>query len=569
MSERHPQIKPVCARETIQVSLSDGRVFEGQRDTPLREFCRVACDDTENRPVAAIVQGELRELAWPVRNDVTVEPVFLADSDGMRIYCRSLSFLLIVATHELFPGVPLFIDYSVPHGGYFCHIEGRRPFTSEELTKIKERMRVMVAKDFPIERLRLSVEEAAKHFLARKETGKVNLLRNLTEDHIHLYSLNGFLDYFYGYMVPSTRYLETFTLEPFSDGFILRFPRRENTTRLLPSQRFTALREVFSEYGKWLNVVRVRDVSSLNEAVRSRRIEEVILVSEALHERRIAEIATVLAGRHDEDHRLVFIAGPSSSGKTTFSKRLAVQLLANGIHPYPLAMDEYFLPRNQLVQEGKEIDFDSFAALDLPFFEEQLRDLLHGKEVKLPHYDFKSGKRVAGPTIKLRPDQILIVEGIHGLNPHLLEGFPEDMIYRIFVSALTQLNLDRHNRIPTTDTRLIRRIVRDAVYRGYNAEGTLAMWENVRRGEKQNIFPYQEQADVMFNSALVYELAILKPLVEPLLLQVKRTRPRIEAERLLAFLGWFESYPTGNIPGNSILREFVGGSTLRNFTPEM
>ncbi|MCK4356120.1 nucleoside kinase, partial [Candidatus Bipolaricaulota bacterium] len=257
------------------------------------------------------------------------------------------------------------------------------------------------------------------------------------------------------------------------------------------------------------------------------------------------------------------------SGKTTFSKRLAVQLLANGIHPYPLAMDEYFLPRNQLMQEGEEIDFDSFAALDLPFFEEQLRDLLHGKEVKLPHYDFKSGKRVAGPTIKLRPDQILIVEGIHGLNPHLLEGFPREMIYRIFVSALTQLNLDRHNRIPTTDTRLIRRIVRDAVYRGYDAEETLTMWENVRRGEKRNIFPYQEQADVMFNSALVYELAILKPLVEPLLLQVRRTRLRIEAERLLAFLGWFEAYPIGNIPGNSILREFVGGSTLRNFTPEM
>jgi len=569
MSKRHPQIKPVHARETIQVSLSDGRVFEGPRNTPLREFFRVACDDTENPPVAAIVQGELRELAWPVGNDVTVEPVFLADSDGMRIYCRSLSFLLVVATHELFPNVPLFIDYSVPHGGYFCRIEGRCPFTSEELAKIKERMRAIVAKDLPIERLRLSAEEAESIFTARGEMGKVRLLRDVAEDHIHLYSLNGFLDYFYGYMVPSTRYLKTFALEPFSDGFILRFPRRENTTRLLPSQRFTTLREVFSEYGKWIDVVGVRAVSSLNEAVRSQRIEEVILVSEALHERRIAEIATVLADRHDEDHRLVFIAGPSSSGKTTFSKRLAVQLLANGLHPYPLAMDEYFLPRNQLMQEGEEIDFDSFAALDLPFFEEQLCDLLHGKEVKLPHYDFKSGERVAGPTIKLRPDQILIVEGIHGLNPHLLEGFPEEMIYRIFVSALTQLNLDRHNRIPTTDTRLIRRIVRDAVYRGYDAEGTLAMWENVRRGEKQNIFPYQEQADVMFNSALVYELAILKPLVEPLLLQVRRTRPRIEAERLLAFLGWFESYPTENIPGNSILREFVGGSTLRNFTPEM
>jgi len=569
MSKRHPQIKPVRARETIQVSLSDGRVFEGQRNTPLREFFCVACEDTENPPVAAIVEGELRELAWPVGNDVTVEPIFLADSDGMRIYCRSLSFLLIVATYELFPNISLFIDYSVPHGGYFCHIEGRCPFTSEELAKIKERMRAMVAKDLPIERLRLSIEEAAKIFLARKEMGKVNLLRDFTEDHVHLYSLNGFLDYFYGYMVPSARYLKTFALEPFSDGFILRFPRRENPTKLLPAQRFTALREVFSEYGEWLDMVGVRDVGSLNEAIRSRRIEEVILVSEALHEQRIAEIAASLAKRHDEAHRLVFIAGPSSSGKTTFSKRLAVQLLANGIHPYPLAMDDYFLPRDRLLKESNEVDFDSLAALDIPFFEEKLTDLLHGKEVPLPHYNFRTGKREAGPTVRLRRNQILIVEGIHGLNPHLLENFPGESIFRIFVSALTQLNLDSHNRIPTTDTRLIRRIVRDAVCRGYDAEETLEMWENVRAGEKQNIFPYQEQADVLFNSALVYELAVLKPLAEPLLLQVRAGQPRIEAERLLAFLRWFDSYSTENIPGNSILREFIGGSTLQDFTPQM
>jgi uridine kinase len=296
----------------------------------------------------------------------------------------------------------------------------------------------------------------------------------------------------------------------------------------------------------------------------------VLLVSEALHEKRIAEIAGILAKRHDQDHRLVFIAGPSASGKTTFSKRLAVQLLANGIHPYPLAMDDYFLPRARLKEtQGKMIDFDALSALDVSFLTEQLHALLKGEAVTLPRYNFKAGRREKGPTVKLKPDQILIVEGIHGLNPNLLENFLEAEAYRIFVSALTQLNLDSHNRVPTTETRLIRRIVRDAVTRGYQAADTLALWESVRRGEKENIFPYQERADILFNSALAYELAVIKPLVEPLLLQVRQPEWRIEAERLLAFLRWFEPYSPEDVPGNSILREFVGGLTLRDFSPDL
>lgn len=548
----------------MQVFLTDGRVFEGARNTPLLDFFRVAFPENGNPPVAGIVGGELYELGRSVTSDVEVSPVFLSDSDGMRIYCRSLSFLLIVATYELFPEAHLFIDYSVPYGGYFCRVEGREQFTPKELSRIKERMRRLVKEDRPIERRRLCVEEAKKVFAARGEEGKVRLLKDFTEDHIHLYSLNNFLDYFYGYMLPSTGYLRTFALDPFPGGFILRFPRREAPAKLPPPQRFTALREVFSEYGEWLDLLGIRDVGSLNEAIRLGRIEEVILVSEALHEKRITEIAGILSKRHDESHRLVFIAGPSSSGKTTFSKRLAVQLLAGGIHPYPLPMDDYFLPRARL-RKGS-VDFDSPAALDLPFFEGQLHELLSGEEVTLPRYNFRTGKREKGPKVRLKPDQILIVEGIHGLKPDLLANLPAEEVFRIFISALTQLNLDSHNRIPTTDTRLIRRIIRDAVYRGYSAEATIAMWESVRRGEKQNIFPYQEQADVMFNSALVYELAVLKPLVEPLLLQVKRPQPRIEAERLLAFLGWFEAYSSKHIPGNSILREFIGGSTLHNFT---
>jgi uridine kinase len=552
----------------VQVSFSDGRVFEGERGTPLTQFFQIAFPNQDNPAVAAIVGAELRELAWPVLQDLEVRPVFLSDSDGMRIYCRSLSFLLIVAAHEVFPEAHVFIDYSVPYGGYFCRVEGREPLTPEELSRIKARMKQLVNEDHPIERHHVSVVEARRLFSSRGEGEKVRLLQDAKEDYLHLYSLNGLLDYFYGYMVPSTGYLRTFGLEPFPGGVILRFPRREGSAKLLPPQRFTALREVFTEYGQWLDVLGLRDVSSLNDVIHSGRIEEVILVSEALHEKRIAEIAGLLARRHDENHRLIFIAGPSSSGKTTFSKRLAIQLLATGIPPYPIAMDDYFIPRAKL-QRGKDrmIDFDSFEALDIPYFEEQLRALLDGKKVTLPRYNFQTGRREAGPSVQLKPNQILLVEGIHGLNPQLLSIFSREESFRIFVSALTQLNLDRHNRVPTTDTRLIRRVVRDAIYRGYGAEATLAIWESVRRGEKQNIFPYQEQADIMFNSALPYELAVLKPCVEPLLLQVRRTPERIEAERLLAFLSWFRPYTAERIPGNSILREFIGGSLLRDFAP--
>jgi uridine kinase len=557
-------------RTTVQVSFPDGRVLEGRRGTPLVEFLRVAFPDRANPPVAAIVGDELQELARPVTRDTEIAPVLLSDSDGMRIYYRSLSFLLIVAASNLFPEARVSIDYSVPYGGYFCRVERRPPFSAEELASIKDRMRALVHEDRPIERRRMTLDEAIALFASRGEEDKVRLFQGFTDDHLHVYALDGFLDYFYGYMVPSTGYLQTFSLELFPEGFLLRLPRREDPAKLVPAKRFSALREVFTEYGRWLDLIGVRDVASLNAAIRSGRIEEAILVSEALHEKRVAQIALLLAERKNAQHRLVFVAGPSSSGKTTFSKRLAVQLLANGIHPHPVAMDDYFLPRAALQSEGtRALDFDSLAALDLPFFETQLRALLNGEEVTLPRYDFPTGERQTGRSIRMNPDDILIVEGIHGLNPSLLSSFPDEDVFRIFVSALTQLNLDRHNRVPTTDTRLIRRIVRDAVFRGYDAGETLSMWESVRQGEKENIFPYQERADVMFNSALVYELAVLRPLVEPLLFQVRDAALRLEAERLLGFLRWFEPYSGTTIPGNSILREFIGGSTLTHFAAEI
>ena len=568
MNQRSDAVREAKLRSTVQIQLPDDRVYEVARHTPLAEVFRVAYPNEDNPAVAAILGNELRELAWPVDSDANVTPVFLSDSDGMEIYRRSLSFLLVVVISQLFPTAQVCIEYSVPHGGYFCRVERRKPFTARELARIKERMLELVREDRPIVRQRCTIEEAHELFTARGELTKVRLFEARKVDHLPLYTLNGGSDYFFGYMVPSTRFLKVFGLEPFADGFVLRFPRREDPTKLLPPQRFKALRDVFDEYGEWLELLGLGDVASLNEAIRSGRIEQVVLVAEALHEKRIAEIASQISARRVRGVQLVFIAGPSASGKTTFSKRLAIQLLANGLHPYPLAMDNYFHPRDVLSKQfGEELDVDSLDALDLPQFQEDLQRLVAGEEVTLPQFDFHTGTRQEGPTVRLSENQILLVEGIHGLNPQLIAESPVKDCFRVFVSALTQINLDIHNRVSTTDTRLIRRIVRDAHSRGYSAAETLTRWENVRRGEKRNIFPYQEEADVMFNSALIYELAVLKPLVEPLLLQIQQPRLRIEAQRLLALLWWFDPYVTENIPGNSILREFIGGSNLQEITP--
>jgi uridine kinase len=565
MSEER-EIRETGGRADIHVTLPDERVLRAPLGVSVADVFRVAYPDEEDPPVAAVVDGELRELAYPLSRDVSATPVRMSDSDGMRIYSRSLSFLLVVVAAELFPAVPVHIDYSVPHGGYFCRVEGREPFTPEELAQIKTRMMQLVREDHEIVRQRLSPAEVRAQFAARGEESKGLQLLEREGDHLHVYVLNGVIDYFYGYMVPSTGVLKTFSLETFPKGFILRFPRRETPRRLSPPQRFTALREVFDEYGQWLSLLGMRDVGSLNEAVRDGHIDQVILVFEALHEKRIAEIAATVSHRRTEGTRLVFIAGPSASGKTTFSKRLAIQLLANGAHPYPLALDDYFLPRDELrVRFGENPDYDSLDALDVETFRGDLGRLMQGEPVTLPRYDFATGTRQSGPSIQLDRDQILLVEGIHGLNPNLSVDPSVSKAFRIFVSALTQLNLDIHNRVSTTDTRLIRRIVRDAHFRGYDATETLSLWENVRRGEKDNIFPYQEGADIMFNSALGYELAVLKPLVEPLLLQVRSSAGRIEAERLLALLRWFDPCRTETIPGNSILREFIGGSLFKEF----
>jgi uridine kinase len=375
------------------------------------------------------------------------------------------------------------------------------------------------------------------------------------------------MDYHHGYMVPSTNYIKLFDLALIDGGFTLHFPRRHKPNELLPMPDYPKLLSAFQQYGSWLARLGIDNVGSLNDAIKIGRADEIVLVSEAFHEQNLSDIARKVARQLDKSH-LILIAGPSSSGKTTSARRLTVQLLALGISPFPLELDNYFLDRDKtpLGEDGKP-DFESIEALDLPLLWDQLPRLIRGEEVQLPRYNFKTGKSEAGHIIQLKHGQPIILEGIHGMDPRLIPESVRGEAFRIYVSALTQLNLDRHNRVSTTDTRLIRRIVRDARERGYSATHTIGHWESVRRGEKRHIYPFQENADVMFNSALAYEMAALKPFAEPLLRQVQfGTLEYIEAKRLLAFLEWFLPLDVNLVPDNSLLREFLGGSILKDFT---
>ncbi|HSQ40130.1 MAG TPA: nucleoside kinase, partial [Anaerolineales bacterium] len=516
MTKKQFQLTPPSS--TVQVHLPDGRALTGPRGAKVGEFLEVVKNDFGAPIVAATVNNELHELTYPIETESYVQPVTMDTADGARIYRRSLVFLLEMAFADLFPKGKLTIDHSVSSGGYFCQVSGRGQLSQSELDALVVHMRELIKENLPFERREVPLAEAMKYFKKLKFNDKVRLLAHRQKPYLTLYGLKGHMDYMHGYMTPSTGHLNWFTLAAVSGGFTLRFPRRHAPTELEPMGDYPKLLAAFRQYGDWLTRLGIDNVGALDDAIEGGRTEEIVLVSEAMHERHLTQIAGQIAERESS---IVLIAGPTSSGKTTFSRRLSVQLLANGISPYPLELDHYFIERNKTpIGKDGNPDYESIEALDLPLLAGHLEGLIRGEKVYLPRYNFRSGFREVGDVVQLRKGQVLILEGIHGLNPRLLPGPLAGRAFKVYVSALTQVNLDRHNRVSTTDTRLIRRIVRDARERGYSAAQTISRWEAVRRGEKRYIFPYQENCDVMFNSALVYELSALKPLAEPLLRQV-------------------------------------------------
>ncbi len=557
-------VKP---RETIEIYLSDGRVIRANRNSTLEEVFQIL-PEWKNPPiVGAIVNGQLRELTYPIRMDAEVKILNMSNVDGARIYRRSLTFLLEAAFQEIFPEAKVTIDHAVASGGFYCQIDGFDHFSEDDIRHLEQHMKEIVKADKKFERKEVPLSEAIDYFKQKQQFDKIRLLKYRTKPHLVLYQLGDQKDYHHGYMVPSSGYLECFKLIWMTpQAFILQYPRRRSPMMLEPIPENQQLLATFRQYGSWLKRLGVDNVGGLNDAIQEKRIREIILVSEAFHEMRIADIARRISA-DTRKKRIVLIAGPSSSGKTTFSKRLSVQLLAQGISPFPLEMDNYFVDRELTPKDEKgEFDFESIDALNRSLLEDHISRLINGEEVQLPKFNFKEGKSYPGEVVQLEPDQIILLEGIHGLNPKLLEKIPSEQTFRIYISCLTQLNLDRHNRISTTDTRLIRRIVRDARERGYSAYDTIKRWESVGRGEKRHIFPYQDNADEVMNSALVYELSALKPFVEPLLRQVPfGTYEYVEAKRILSFLEWFLTNDTEMIPDNSILQEFLGSSILKEF----
>ena len=557
-------IKIVQPNHNVEIHLSDGRVLSGPRGARVGEFLASVRDDFSAPIVAAILNNEIHELTYTIESESRCTPVTMDSADGARIYRRSLVFLLEMAFADLFPTGKLTIDHSLSSGGFYCQVTGRGELSQNELDALKAHMQRLVKEDHPYERREIPAQEAIEYFKQHGYDDKVRLFAYRKKDYVTLYSFNGQMDYMHGYMVPSTGYLRWFDLNLINGGFTIQFPRRHAPTDLEPMGDYPKLISTFRQYGDWLTRLNIDNVGALNDAIIAGRTDEIVLVSEALHEQNVSEIAQQIVHKNS---RIILIAGPSSSGKTTTSRRLAIQLLARGISPYPLELDNYFIDRNKtpLGEDGKP-DFENLEALDLKRLADDIEKILGGEKVQLPRYNFKSGMSEAGDIIQLKDGQPLILEGIHGMNPRLISDRWTGAAFRVYVSALTQINLDRHNRVSTTDTRLIRRIVRDARERGYSAAQTISRWESVRRGEKRHIFPYQENADVMFNSALVYELSALRPLAEPLLRQVQYRAPEyIEARRLLAFLEWFMPLDAGLIPANSIVREFLGGSGLKDF----
>ncbi|MFP4697944.1 MAG: nucleoside kinase [Eubacteriales bacterium] len=548
--------------EFVQV-LIDGEKKEIKKGITLLELSRKFQEKQKGLIVLAIVDHKLTELFKTIDKDCIIQFIKTSTQDGLRTYKRSALFILIKAFFDVLGREKnVIIHYSLSKG-YFCEIEGENNLTEDILKQVKERMLDIINKDIPFQKRTVNLDEAVNIFNENEMIDKVKLFNYRRVSNVNLYKLEDIENYFYGYMVPSTGFIKYFDLFLYDNGFVIQFPTIEEPTKVADFKPQNKLYSVLKQSTNWGKLLGVNTVGALNDFISEGRISELIMVSEALQEKRIAEIADEIISK---DKKIVLIAGPSSSGKTTFSHRLSVQLKVHGVTPYPVSVDDYFVNREltPLDEEGN-YDFESLHAIDIEQFNEDMVRLLKGDKVQLPTFNFKKGRReYKGEFIELGKNDILVIEGIHGLNDKLTHSLPKESKFKIYISALTQLNIDEHNRIATTDGRLIRRMIRDYRYRGSKAQNTIAMWYSVRRGEEKNIFPYQEDADVMFNSALLYELAILKQYAEPLLFGIPKDSVEfLEAKRLIKFLDYFLGVSSEEVPRNSIIREFIGGSCFR------
>lgn len=545
--------------KTIVVQFSSGEKKTYCSGITLLEMCRSTANTVPI--VAARVNNSIRDLQTAIDRDSDIEFLDLQTEEGIKVYQRSLTLLMIAAARELFPDGEVTVEHSLSKG-FYCEWYLGHPLTQQDVNALQAKMREMVNANLPITKKIMPVSEAADLFENNGQLENAKLLRQLQRDTVTIYYCGSVCDYLYGTMVPSTGYLKIFELLFYKSGFILRFPEKSQTDCLPLFVDQPKLAGIFAEAEQWGKILDCGYVTSLNQYVRSREINDIIRVAEALHEKKIAQIADFISA-HRNEVRLILIAGPSSSGKTTFAQRLGIQLRVNGVRPVPISLDDYFVDRAHTPRDEKgEYDFEAIEAIDLELFNQHLAELLKGNSIELPCFNFLTGEReFRGKVIKLEKGQPLIVEGIHGLNEKLTSSVSRSFKIKVYISALTQLSIDNHNRIPTTDARLIRRIVRDNQFRGHDALTSLRLWPSVRRGEERNIFPFQEEADIMFNSALIYELAVLKPYAEPLLQQITpEYREYSEARRLLNFLAYFEAIHDADIPTNSILREFSGNS---------
>lgn len=513
----------------------------------------------------AKVNNRTESLAYRVYRPKTIEYVDLSNSSAMRTYVRSLCFILAKAVDDLLPNAEMYIEHAVSKGYYF-QIDSDVPVGKPELDAIRNRMREIVAADIPFVQVEEETTKVVRLFRERGMEDKAQLLETSDMLYARYSKLEEYIDYFYGCLTPSTGYITMFDIHPHDGGYLLRVPNREHPVELEPEIKQEKLLNVYREHLKFLKISRLDNVGDLNRAKREGGMSEVIQVAEAYQSNQIGEIAGEITRKFQEGVRVVLISGPSSSGKTTFRKRLEIQLLVNMLKPVGLSLDDYFVDRKMTpLDEHGEKDYESLYALDLKLFEQHMLRLMQGDEVELPFYNFVTGKREFKKNfLKMSDNSILIVEGIHGLNPELTAHIPPEKKFLVYVSALTTISLDDHNWIPASDNRLIRRIVRDYRYRSYTAEQTISRWDSVRRGEEKWIFPFQENADVMFNSAMIYELAAIRRHVEPILMQVPRTAPEYaEAYRLLKFLSYFNYITDRELPPTSLLREFLGGSSFR------